>query len=62
MRRAVENAFFQRALGAIVDILRREILLRLRDLSDCFLEIAFVGLAAIEDRGLVEMNVRFDQA
>src|SRR5262249_17401800 len=60
--RAVEDAFLERALGALVDVLRRERLLGLRDFPDRFLEVALVDLAALEDGGLVEMNMRLDQS
>src|SRR5262249_6009161 len=59
---AVENAALERALGARVDILRRERRLQPRDLADGGVEIAVVGVAAIEDAGLVEMQMRLDEA
>src|SRR5262249_12779962 len=62
VRGAVEDAALQRPLGARIDILGRERSFRLRHLADRFLEVALLGLAAVEDAGLVEMDVRLDEA
>ncbi len=62
MRRAVEDRLLQRAAGATVDVLRREAALRLRDLRNRLVEIALFGAAAVEDRRLVEMDMRLDKA
>ena len=59
---AVEDRLFQRAHRAAVDILGRECRLGLGSFRDRLLEITALGLAAIEDAGLVEMNVRFDES
>ena len=61
VHRAVRDAALQRAFGARVDVLGGEVLLRLGDFADRLFEVALLGLAAVEDVRLVEMDVRLDE-
>jgi hypothetical protein len=61
MCRAVEDALFQRAPRALIDIVRREGALRLGDLPDGFFQMALLRLAAVENAGFVEMNMGLDE-
>jgi hypothetical protein len=60
--RAVHQGLFQRALAARVDILGGEGRLGPCNLADGFLQVAALGTTALEDAGLVEMNVALDQS
>ena len=59
---AVQDAFLERLLPALVDVLRRERLLDPGDLADGLLQIAALRSAAIEDAGLVQMDMGLDEA
>ena len=61
VRRAVEDALFQRAPRALIDIVRRKGALRLGDLPDGFFQVALLRLAAVENAGFVEMNMGLDE-
>src|SRR5262249_53895415 len=57
-----EDAALERALRPRIDILRRECGLGLLDLADRLGEVALLGPAAVQDAGLVEMQMRLDEA
>src|SRR6202011_4935903 len=59
---AMEDRFLQGPGRAHAHILGRECRLGLGDFFDCLIEVAPVGGAAVENAGLVEVDVRFDKA
>src|SRR4029077_3268886 len=61
MRGAVQDGALERAAGARIDVLDGEALLGGGDVADRLLERAFLCAAAIEDAGLVEMEMRLDE-
>ena len=60
-RRTLQDAFLQHADRTRANIVNGEVLLRGRDLANGFIQRALLRRAAIEDAGLVEMDVRLDE-
>src|SRR4029077_11877356 len=61
-RRPVDDRFLQRAACPRVDIILGEGALCGGDLRDRLLQRSLVRMTAVQNAGLVEMNVRFDEA
>ena len=59
--RAMSDAAFQGALAAPINVLDREVAFGGRGFTDGFGDRALFDAAAVEDAGLVEMNMRLDQ-
>ncbi len=59
---AVQDGLFERAAGASVDVVLRERALGGGHFGDRFVERALLRSAAVEDAGLVEMDMRLDEA
>ena len=60
--RAMGDAAFQRPLAARVNVLAREVAFGRGGFPDRFRNGALFNAAAVEDTGLVEMDMRFDEA
>src|ERR1700759_5444590 len=60
--RAMGDTTFQRAFAARVNVLDGEVAFGRRGFLDSFRDRALFNAAAVEDTGLVEMNMRLDQA
>ena len=59
---ALENAFLQCLDCALTHVIGLKRLLGLRDLADRFLEGSFLGGAAVQQAGFVEVDVGLDEA